>query len=251
MRYRPERAETPHFPGSVRVRLGCEARSAPRKTPPDPARRAPPVHRAGAQGTGKRGGPGGGTVINGIGGQVGLSAPEQVYALDAHNNAWRMYQTQSSNVSTGVTTEAVSVYGDGGAGQPSNIPNEVPQCNAFWQGMQNSAAAVNYSEGMEWTNGYVWDSDFYDPDLTGKADDDTHNFDANTSENAIAMYCGHGAGPPCLPRQDVIPPPIAHPSRCQADGPAPLPAHHFPRCKPRPTAVTRACAGGGIHPRPR
>jgi len=105
--------------------------------------------------------------------------------------------THVARAATGVMYEAVTDYSGG------NLPGMVPSCSSM---LTNLTA---YNPGLyeayystitnSWQNGDVYDSDFYDPDVTGGPGWDNGEFDYTGNVNAFAMYCGHGAKQPTLP----------------------------------------------------
>ena len=100
-----------------------------------------------------------------------------------------------ATTSTYIVTETVGDYSywsgplpDGGA----NHANDT-DCNTEGNGFYNAmtAAGTGYSAAIRYTDSSVYDTDFYDPDLTGGAsDDDTYNFDV--AGTAISFVCAHG-----------------------------------------------------------
>jgi hypothetical protein len=108
--------------------------------------------------------------------------------LVALNGALVVSLTADAN--TGIVLETVSDYSFA-AGNHDQDTDANTEGNGFLTPM--IAAGTGWTFDLHWTDGNVWDTDFYDPNLTGNAfDDDTSQFDNSTA--ALSMFIGHGTG---------------------------------------------------------
>lgn len=91
--------------------------------------------------------------------------------------------------STGIVVETISDYSVF-CGDHSCDTDADTEGWGFWNAM--TYAGTGYTSSVHWMDNSVWDTDFYDPDLTGNNNDhDTSNFDK--SGTAISLAIGHGS----------------------------------------------------------
>jgi hypothetical protein len=97
---------------------------------------------------------------------------------------------------TGITAEGVSDYSYAralyGSGYAPDI-DMATEASGFYNTM-TTTTGTPWTASYFWTNSLVFDTDFYDPDVSGNSfsayDDDTYNFDSSGA--AIAFVGGHG-----------------------------------------------------------
>jgi hypothetical protein len=89
----------------------------------------------------------------------------------------------------GIILESVDNYS---ACNGPSLANPIADVTGFITTVLGSANPAGFfKDGTGWTNGQVYPTDFYDPEVSGNAsDDDTRNFD--NSIDAISYFDGHG-----------------------------------------------------------
>ncbi len=111
--------------------------------------------------------------------------------LCASSPAWANSYSQS------VTVETISDYTYYSGGSHVNDTDANTEGDGFYNAI--TASGSDWRTGIRWEDASVYDTDFYDPDLTGSSvDDDTYNFDFPWT--GIAWAIGHGQ---CNDRQSL------------------------------------------------
>ena len=94
----------------------------------------------------------------------------------------------TAEAGTGLVTESVANYS--ACGDSTGVPNANTDANGF---MNNLAGHSGFTRSFQLQDSLVYDSDFYDPEVTlSTGDHDTSYADA--TGNAITYYAGHGLG---------------------------------------------------------
>jgi hypothetical protein len=108
-----------------------------------------------------------------------------------------------------ITTESVNAYGVGTCPGPP-LGNSIANGDGFRNGML--PAGTIWAAGARYTDSSVYDTDFFDPQITSNAsDNDTNNFDR--SGDAIAYFTGHGV---CNPISGATNVSCTHNSQCNS-----------------------------------
>jgi hypothetical protein len=95
----------------------------------------------------------------------------------------------SAQSSTGIVTETISDYTYVSGGSTGNNTDANTEGDGFYNAMV--AAGTGYTALRRYEDSSVYDTDFYDPNLTGNSvDDDTSNFDPAGA--AISLVIAHG-----------------------------------------------------------
>lgn len=89
--------------------------------------------------------------------------------------------------STSIRLEAVSDYRTVSGGSTVNDTDAVTEADGFWNNMVGQSG---WTAGSYWKDNWVWDTDFYDPELTGTAGDNDSYTDA--AGTGISWYVMHG-----------------------------------------------------------
>lgn len=95
--------------------------------------------------------------------------------------------TSAASAGNGITIEAVNNYS---ACNGPSLANSIADAVGFRNTMIGSINPAGFVAGNAFTDSNVWTSDFFDPQRTGIADDDSTNFDR--SVDAVSYFAGHG-----------------------------------------------------------
>lgn len=104
------------------------------------------------------------------------------------------YRAQATSwADNGVTVESVDHYGSCGC----DLTNNQTNVNGLLTQLLPAGSSI-FTAGKNYHDGAVYDTDFYDGNVSGVTGYDNHNFDADwasngsTHGNGIAFYSGHG-----------------------------------------------------------
>lgn len=108
-----------------------------------------------------------------------------------------------------IVLETVSDYTYFSGGSTINNTDCDTEGQGFWTPM--TASGTPWTAGVWWEDNFVYDTDFYDPQITGNGyDDDTYNFDQSTT--GLSYFLGHGV---C---DDATDTPCTASSQCGSNG---------------------------------